>query len=179
VHDQVEALSIADQVAVIRGGRLVQTADPSTLYRTPVDAEVARSVGDALLLPGHLTGYIRCPLGRLPVHDPTGTSGPATAMIRPEQLVLNSEPAAPTGSVVPNAERAAPTGHVVDITYYGHDATVHLDVGSGGYALRARVPGFGLPAIGERVTIVVCGDVVVFRENPDGLAWRSAQQLAA
>ena len=55
-HDQEEALSLADTVAVMRGGRIVQAADPQTLYRDPVDAEVAAFVGEAVLLEGRLDG---------------------------------------------------------------------------------------------------------------------------
>ena len=51
-HDQDEALSLADQVAVMRAGRLVQADAPYTLYRSPVDADVARFVGGATALPG-------------------------------------------------------------------------------------------------------------------------------
>jgi iron(III) transport system ATP-binding protein len=86
-HDQTEALSVADQVAVMRDGRLVQTADPATLYRQPVDAEVAQFVGDAVFLPGRLEGgYVQCLLGRLAVHDRPAGTGPALVMIRPEQI---------------------------------------------------------------------------------------------
>jgi iron(III) transport system ATP-binding protein len=150
-HDQVEALSLADQVAVMRDGRLVQTSDPVTLYRQPVDIDVARFVGDAVLLPGQLgDGYIRCVLGRLPVYDRPNGSGPATAMIRPEQVVLNSDP-------------TAVTARAVGITFHGHDATVHLVAASGGGSeLLARVPGHSLPSIGETLTIEVRGDVVAF-----------------
>ena len=52
-HDQAEALSMGREVAVLRAGRLVQTAAPTTLYRAPVDLDVARFVGDAVVAPGH------------------------------------------------------------------------------------------------------------------------------
>ena len=51
-HDQGEALSLADQVAVMRGGRLVQASAPATVYGRPVDPGVATFVGGAVLLPG-------------------------------------------------------------------------------------------------------------------------------
>ena len=46
-HDQSEALSLGDRVGVLRDGRLVQVATPSELYRHPVDARLARFVGEA------------------------------------------------------------------------------------------------------------------------------------
>ena len=47
VHDQNEALSLADQVAVMRAGRLVQSAPPSEVYLSPTDPQVAEFVGRA------------------------------------------------------------------------------------------------------------------------------------
>lgn len=148
-HDQTEALSIADQVGVMRGGRLVQVSDPVTIYRQPLDAEVARFVGDAVLVPGELdNGCIRCPLGWLQVYGNRPGRGPAVAMIRPEQLVLNAEP-------------GGFEARVVAVTYHGHDATVRL-VGAGDVELLARVAGHALPIAGDLVRVSVRGDVVAF-----------------
>jgi iron(III) transport system ATP-binding protein len=108
----VEALCVTDQVAVMRGGRLVQTADPATLYRQSVDADLARFVGDAVFLPGQLEGgYVQCLLGRLAVHDRPSCNGPAMVMIRPEQLELNRD-------------SADLTARVIGVSFHGHDARV-------------------------------------------------------
>ena len=65
-HDQAEALSTGSQVAVLRDGRLIQVATPEILYRRPVDAELARFVGEAVLLPGVASGgRVACALGEL------------------------------------------------------------------------------------------------------------------
>ena len=67
-HDQDEALSLADQVAVMRAGRLVQAATPLDLYRSPVDPDVARFVGGATILPATVRdGVATCVLGDLRV----------------------------------------------------------------------------------------------------------------
>ena len=55
-HDQEEALSIADRVAVMNGGRLLQVAAPSVIYREPADGFVARFVGVGAVLPGVADG---------------------------------------------------------------------------------------------------------------------------
>ncbi|MFE1785967.1 ABC transporter ATP-binding protein, partial [Streptomyces sp. NPDC059506] len=55
-HDQQEALSIADRVAVMRSGKVVQYGTPQEVYRHPADAWVAGFVGDAVLLPGTVEG---------------------------------------------------------------------------------------------------------------------------
>ena len=87
-HDQTEAFAIADQVSLMRAGRLVATGSPTELYHHPVDLAAARFVGDVIAIPGTAGGdhLVRCSLGRLPTPSPTtaGTSG--TVTLRPEQL---------------------------------------------------------------------------------------------
>ena len=86
-HDQAEALSMGREVAVLRGGRLVQTASPSRLYGDPVDLDVARFVGDAVVLPGTgRAGVVECALGALPARQPA--EGAVDVVIRPEQIEI-------------------------------------------------------------------------------------------
>ena len=152
-HDQAEALSMGAQVAVLRAGRMVQTATPDILYRRPVDLALARFVGDAVVLPGAAHGTaVTCPLGTLPL-----AAGPAqgavAVMLRPEQLVL-----APAGRDAPH------TAHVAEVTFYGPDARVRLQLAAGDatFELIARTPGHLAPAIGDVVGIVVTGEVASF-----------------
>src|ERR671919_147348 len=64
----------------------VQRAPPAVLYRTPADLEVARFVGEAVVLSGEARGpFVSCALGQLEVRDATLT-GPVQVMIRPEQV---------------------------------------------------------------------------------------------
>src|SRR5699024_2361876 len=60
-HDQEEALSMADYVAVMRDGQCVQVADPVTVYQHPVDLQVAKFVGEATLIPANLVGQRSTP----------------------------------------------------------------------------------------------------------------------
>ncbi len=72
-HDQAEALSMGDLVAVLRDGALAQIDDPVSLYRRPVDLDVARFVGEAVVMPGRMRfgdRVVTCALGRLPVAVP-------------------------------------------------------------------------------------------------------------
>jgi iron(III) transport system ATP-binding protein len=152
-HDQLEALSLADTVAVMRDGRIIQTADPATLYRQPVDAEVAQFLGDAILLPARLAdGHATCVLGTLPVRALQSYEGEGTIMLRPEQLLLG------TGN-------SGIEAHVREITYYGHDADVHLDLPDahgGTHCIVARVSGHHLPSVGATTRLTVQGEVIAY-----------------
>ncbi len=94
-HDQDEALSTADRVAVLRDGRIAQCAAPQELYSSPVDADMARFIGDANLIPGLLNGSsVETLFGRLPVSQPDPavlTHCPATVLVRPEQVELAAD----------------------------------------------------------------------------------------
>ena len=76
-HDQDEALSMADRVAVLRDGRIVADARPEDLYRSPLDAELAGFLGEANLLPGTVSGGVaETALGRLVLQDGSPPPGP-------------------------------------------------------------------------------------------------------
>ncbi|HEV7771108.1 MAG TPA: ABC transporter ATP-binding protein [Solirubrobacterales bacterium] len=169
-HDQEEALSLADFVAVMRGGQIVQATDPQTLYRDPVDAEVAGFVGEAILLSGRLEGGVaETSLGRLAIRGPADAlSGAATVMLRPEQIVCH--PA--SGSRV--------QGEVVSTEFYGHDATARIVLaGTPGEEILARAAGHQLPEIGEQVGIVVEGPASAFVSSAAQAQASLAERLPA
>lgn len=87
-HDQSEALSFADQLAVMRQGRLVQSGHPMDLYRYPDNEQTALFLGDAVVMPARIeAGWAHCDLGRIPVND-QDRNGSAQIMLRPEQLQI-------------------------------------------------------------------------------------------
>lgn len=90
-HDREEALQYADRIAVMKQGRILQTAAPHELYRQPADLETALFIGEGISLPATLNadGTADSELGRLPVGNtlPAGTRG--TLLIRPEQFSFN------------------------------------------------------------------------------------------
>jgi iron(III) transport system ATP-binding protein len=145
-HDQEEALSLADEVAVMIDGEVVQVAPPEELYHEPATPEVARFVGEANFLEGRVeNGCIRCLLGEVPASCPW--NGEAEAMLRPESLRLTADP---------DGEAT-----VIGREFYGHDQLVKLRFPSG-VILRSRLgggPGF---KVGERVSVEVAGRAVVF-----------------
>ncbi|GAB2905316.1 ABC transporter ATP-binding protein [Streptomyces heilongjiangensis] len=131
-HDQQEALSTADLVAVVRDGRVAQCATPQELYRRPADPWVAGFVGDAVLLPATVgaDGTARTPLGAVPLAAPAQTPAAGSVLLRPEQLLLT-----------PPAAEGAVRGTVTDVCFYGHDAMVTVAVEGHDAPVGIRVAG--------------------------------------
>jgi len=150
-HDQEEALSIADTVAVMREGRIVQAGAPEEVYERPASRWVAEFLGDAEVLSGTARGReVDCPLGTLPL-DP-GFEGPADVILRPEAIAVSSGPAP--------RDAAASRATVVDRDFYGHDQLLHLSLDSG-LIVRSRQPGFPAWHPGDHLRVWVDGPVTV------------------
>jgi iron(III) transport system ATP-binding protein len=154
-HDQDEALSMADQVAILRGGVIAQISTPSSLYRLPGDAELAQFLGDANLVEGTADGKrVLTALGELEMALPPGRhgiDGRVRVMVRPEQLVLDEAGARGVSSVVRCYE------------YFGHDAVVRVQPESGGLPeLVVRITGAEPLAAGTHVGLTVHGAVMVW-----------------
>jgi iron(III) transport system ATP-binding protein len=158
-HDQEEALSLADLVAVMRGGRIVQVADPQTLYRDPVDPEVAGFVGDAVLLEGRVDrDCTETALGRLSTRGAALADGAATTvMLRPEQILCRL--------AEPGLSADGARGRVLSTTFYGHDATARIALEDPRCApILARAVGHRLPRVGELVAVTVEGTALSYRD---------------
>ncbi|MEP7062033.1 MAG: ABC transporter ATP-binding protein [Betaproteobacteria bacterium] len=155
-HDQAEALSFADQLAVMRDGRLMQSGKPVDVYWNPVDAETASFLGDAIILPARLrAGFAECELGRIAVGD-GARNGTAHVMLRPEQLQLvdaadSDENAHGRVAIVTDVDFGGPS---CDVTLAFAEPTASSAAQS---TLRVRYPGNQAPAAGDRVRIVVAG----------------------
>jgi iron(III) transport system ATP-binding protein len=151
-HDQAEAFSLGDRVAILRHGVIAQLADPVSLYRRPLDPALARFVGEAVLLPGCVVdGVARCGLGTFPIAAGT-VNGPVQVMIRPEQIRL-----------VPEGTVGSRPGVVTDVTIYGHDAVVRLALSEmRDISILARLFSQGVPRQGEAVGVIIEGEVVTY-----------------
>ena len=151
-HDQPEALSFADEVAVLRSGSFSQIAAPRTIYGEPADPHVAAFLGDAIYVHGLASrSAFRCALGNLQAAGFV-TRGAVEALLRPEQLEL----------VEPG--RGSVDARVTAVTYFGHDSVADLELVSGVpvRGLRARLYGHELPEPGDVVGLAVVGPVRVF-----------------
>ena len=129
-HDQDEAMSLADQLAVLRDGRIAQQGTPRELYFRPVDAELAQFLGSANLLDGVVDASgssVMTSIGQLPLdrgRSPAGTK--VIVLVRPEQILLAKLSA--DGADRRDNGRHNQVGRVIGYDFHGHDATVRLSV---------------------------------------------------
>lgn len=151
-HDQQEALSTADLVAVVRDGRVAQCDTPQDLYRRPADPWVAGFVGDAVLLPATVNGdgTAHTALGAVPLAAPPDGLRTGTLLLRPEQLRL-------TGPAVEGGVR----GTVTDVCFYGHDAMVTVAVDGHDTPVGIRVAGPLAVRPGDETGIRVLGEATL------------------
>ena len=150
-HDQGEALSFADQVAIMRDGVFAQVGSPEEVYASPLDRESAAFLGDLTVVPGVVDrGCVTSALGSWPAPDGANADGRHVA-IRPEHLRL--VPDAATGLL----------GDVERVDYFGHDAIITITLRTvGGEVVQARTNGTGHPRPGQVVGVEVAGPVHVF-----------------
>ncbi|MFJ3921479.1 ABC transporter ATP-binding protein [Streptomyces sp. NPDC090022] len=149
-HDQQEALSAADLVAVVRKGRVAQCDTPHEVYRRPADPWVAAFVGDAVLVVGTVDGgTATTALGRVPLADPPGGVHEGMVLLRPEQIRLT------------DTTSAEACGTVTDVRYYGHDAMVTVSLDEVDAPIDIRVPGPSPASPGERTGIRITGEATL------------------
>jgi iron(III) transport system ATP-binding protein len=151
-HDQQEALSTADLVAVVRDGEVTQCDTPQNLYRRPTDPWVAGFVGEAVLLPGTVGGDGTALTALGPVSLTASSNGlrTGTVLLRPEQLRLT---APDSGGAV--------RGTVTDVRYYGHDAMVTVAVEGHDTPVDIRITGPVPVRPGEETGIRVTGEAAL------------------
>ncbi|MQA10483.1 MAG: ATP-binding cassette domain-containing protein [Pseudonocardiaceae bacterium] len=147
-HDHDEAFTLADRIAIMREGRIVQTGSPEDVWRAPADEWVARFLGCTVILPATVAGgAARCAVGEVPTDAPPGG---AWVGLRPAALR-----AAPDGPV---RGRVAGRVHRRDRVRL----TVRLDEPAGEVDTVDAVSGIaGAPR---------AGDAVRLRLDPDGAA---------
>jgi iron(III) transport system ATP-binding protein len=143
-HDQEEALSLADRVAVMRGGTIIQVGTPTEIYNAPADLGIATFLGDSVLIEGEVVeDKVHTALGKLTAlnHIEPGQKG--VVAVRSENFYLQPNP---------NGE-----SEVIGRVFFGHDAVVEVQTPS--QKIRARSNGPFAPEVGMRVTVWVRGAV--------------------
>jgi iron(III) transport system ATP-binding protein len=161
-HDQQEAISLADQVAVLRDGRMAQAGRPQEVYTRPADPGLAAFLGAANLVPAHARGpVVDTAFGPLTVTSPI--RGEAVVLVRPEQISITAAGGAQDGG----AQDGGLTGRVTDESYQGHETllTVRPDRPGGPDTILVRVPGPGGYPPGTPVTLTATGPVPAYKRS--------------
>jgi iron(III) transport system ATP-binding protein len=149
-HDTRDALAVADLLAVLQAGRLVQYAAPSTVYHAPASGYAAKLFGKVNLVPAQVDGGMaRSALGEWPWLARPDWVGPAQLCLRPEQLALGP------------LEGAGLVGRVQATRFLGGHYEVEVLVNT--VLLTTHWPGAHPPAIGAGVGVTI-GDFSVVGE---------------
>ena len=145
-HDQEEAMTMADSIAVMNDGRIEQLGPPAELYERPATPFVAGFLGVSNLLPGVVEGpdAVRLADGTLVRAQVKGKSGQVAAGVRPEKLSIGRD-----GGVNELA------GKVVESAYIGVATQLVVDTRAGTVQVFAQNidSGGGVPATGSNVTL--------------------------
>jgi len=112
-HDQEEALSISDEIAVMRDGRIAQRGSPTEIYFRPADRYVAEFIGHANFLEAEVIepGRVRFGQGHFPMAQ-ARQSGPATLVVRPEAISFAASASSAAGAVPGQVQRRSFQGSV-------------------------------------------------------------------
>jgi putative spermidine/putrescine transport system ATP-binding protein len=165
-HDQSEALSLSDRLAVMSEGRIRQLGTPQEIYRRPCDRFVASFIGDANVLRGRLegvegdsavvaVGVARVKVPRRPLAE-AAISAPVDLFVRPEHLAMSeaTEACATSGTIAAHVYQG---GYVDTYIECGDSSRDRLLVRSGGHETMTRWP------TGSRVGIsIASGEAVAF-----------------
>ena len=156
-HDQEEALSMADRLAVMAGGRLAQVGTPREVYRNPVNRMVAEFIGETNLIPARVLGAsetgridIETPAGRIAARSGSNTWQPAPGAtawlsVRPEALHFTASSDAREGQL---------EGIVADSVYLGSTAQYRLRLSENlSLAVTEQNPAGIAYAAGDRVRV--------------------------
>ena len=141
-HDQDEAMTMSDRIAVMRGGRIHQIGPPRDVYENPASRFVADFIGAANLLDGEVvamrdgTARVRLATGGATVavaaDAPVGTGAAVTVMVRPEKIQAEIAPAGESAGASPGTDDVnALTGVVRDIAYLGDLSVYHVEIDGG------------------------------------------------
>jgi iron(III) transport system ATP-binding protein len=148
-HDQQEALSCADEVAVLLDRRIAQHGAPVDLYRSPLTRSVAEFVGEAVRVRGVANGArASSALGELNLARPQ--HGEVTIIVRPEQIELDD-----------THDPQSTHGRVIASRFYGHDGEIDVRLHNGEVVV-ARLHARLLPTVGSDVALRVTGQALAF-----------------
>ena len=148
-HDQEEALTMSDRIAVMSRGRILQVGTPTEIYEAPLNRTVADFIGETNFLEGEaLERGVLLPDGQL-LSAFSPRRGPVTLAIRPERTSLD--------------EQGNLAGEIDNVVYVGTDTVYHLNIaGQSGFRVRQQNHNGALNAYsaGEKVRVQVPSEAI-------------------
>ncbi|MEM1129570.1 MAG: ABC transporter ATP-binding protein [Pseudomonadota bacterium] len=146
-HEPEEAMRMADRIALMRDGRIIQQGAPYNLYNSPVDKAAAAFFSDINVIRGQVSGALaQTPFGEFlaPGH---ADGAHVEIVIRPQHLKVDFHRNG--NGPVPTPENGVPAqGKVARSRYLGRESLVEFTMDFNGTALQAVVPGVFLPKPG-------------------------------
>jgi spermidine/putrescine transport system ATP-binding protein len=154
-HDQEEALSLSDRIAVMNGGQIEQVGTPTQIYDVPQSQFVADFIGDTNLFEGQIEGthptmcWVRSHAGltllNKPRSDvPTPTAGTVVVSVRPEKIRLSPVP-------ISAPESNCFVGQLQNVMYLGTHLNCFVKLQSGDRLIVRQSHGTPTPSIGTTV----------------------------
>jgi ABC-type Fe3+/spermidine/putrescine transport system ATPase subunit len=164
-HDQKEALSISDRMAILESGKIAQIGRPEEVYRRPRSRVIADFIGETNFIAGTIassnggTATVNTPIGQFEgiVTDPAWSPGPnepVTLSIRPESWTIDSE-GRPTNSIPGTIGESVYLGEVAQYQFLAGPAKLKI------FEMNPRVS--NQPGAGEMFASVSPEDVVILR----------------
>ncbi|OHV76931.1 ABC transporter ATP-binding protein [Rhizobium sp. LCM 4573] len=155
-HDQIEAMTMADRIVVMKDGNILQVGTPSDLYESPVDVFTARFIGSPSM---NLVSGQRTDAG-----VSLATSGDLLIGIRPHDLLARATPAGGNGFSL--------TGTVTAVEPLGPETLVHVD--SAGTSVVATARDKFVPDVGRQLTCeAAAGSLYLFDAGTEKFLGRS------
>jgi len=188
-HDQAEALTMADRVAILRQGVLQDVGTPTQVYNRPATLYVAAFLGSPRMnllearVYVHLDRYVTLTLGEQALYLPwNDIRSRAVAHYHGERIVVGMRPEALT-PVAADAGGDRLVGRIQFLEHHGHETLAYLDVGATAIALDETGPappagglgGSGLRRLGRLVSRIGRGDGAADRDGAAAAGQRSGR----
>ncbi len=149
-HDPHEAMKMADRVAVMEEGRILQVGTPSEIYGRPQTASIARFFGEATTMHSDVRdGAAATPFLNIPA-DGAADGSRVEVVIRPEAFHLNI---GPSGHEICEHGASAVDATVVDARHLGPYSLIRFTVGDDETVLVSRAPGLVRPSPGQHIRV--------------------------
>jgi iron(III) transport system ATP-binding protein len=156
-HEPDEAMRMADEIALMRGGRIVQSGNPYNIYNAPIDKEAAAFFSDINVIRGQSNGALtQTPFGQFltPGHADGGT---VEIIIRPQHLRIDFDRAEQPHNPTPS-DGVPARGIVRRARFLGRESILEFEMETDGSVLTATLPGVFTPKLGTAMMLTMRRD---------------------